>query len=30
MSQEDKGYTIDSSMDLFQDIDEDKYKQVDH
>ena len=29
MSSEDKGYTIDSSLDLFQEIDEDKFKDVD-
>ena len=29
MSSEDKGYTIDSSLDLFQEIDEDKFKNVD-
>jgi len=30
MSSEDKGYTIDSSLDLFQEINEDEHKVVNH
>ena len=30
MSSEEKGYTIDSSLDLFQEIDDDNFKNVDH
>ena len=30
MSSEEKGYTIEPSLDLFQEIDEDKFKGVDH
>ena len=30
MNQEEKNYTIDNQLDLFKDIHEDKFKEVDH
>ena len=30
MNSEEKNYTIDNQLDLFKDIHEDKFKEVDH